>query len=199
MLFKPNDWVQVKNFAEIATTLAQDGTLDGMPFMPEMLPFCGKQFKVLRRAEKTCMEVEGGAYVIREFKNNDVFFLDGLRCSGADHDGCQRACLLFWKSAWLKPIGINRDTGEAANGVGALRSKLKTRSGPRRYLCQSTQLPASTTSRSLGKMEILQKLSRDLHSGALDVREAVKLLVVPLYRKFRDRLVGRPRLRGTLK
>ena len=30
--------------------------------------------------------------------------LEGLRCDGAGHDGCQAGCLLFWKESWLKRV-----------------------------------------------------------------------------------------------
>ena len=37
---KAGDWVEVKSSLEIAETLSSEGTLDGLPFMPEMLVFC---------------------------------------------------------------------------------------------------------------------------------------------------------------
>ena len=198
MFPKPNEWVEVRTALEIAATLDKDGALDGMPFMPEMLPFCGKRFRVLRRAEKTCVELPGGSYAIREFINNDVVFLDGLRCAGSGHDGCQRACLLFWKSAWLKPAGQFQ---APANHLGAndlLANKLRTKSSPVRYFCQSSQLSKATVARRLSKMQILGKLWRDLAYGGLRIYQIPGFVALPLYRKIRDRIVGRPRLRGTL-
>src|SRR4029453_8577920 len=110
---------------------------DGMPFMPEMLPFCGRRFRVLRRAEKTCLEVASSTYVIREFVNNDVFFLDGLRCSGANHDGCQRACLFFWKAAWLKPVDETLDQAPDVFKADHLNHAFPTKTSDHRYFCQS--------------------------------------------------------------
>src|SRR4051794_29217404 len=100
---RSGDWVEVKNAQEIAQTLDTSGLRDGLPFMPEMMGFCGQRFQVRRVAGKSCVEVPGGfKYQIREFRNNDVVVLDMPRCSGAGHDGCQRACTLFWKKAWLR-------------------------------------------------------------------------------------------------
>ena len=31
--------------------------------------------------------------------------LEGIRCDGAAYGGCGAACLIFWKEAWLNPIG----------------------------------------------------------------------------------------------
>ena len=36
----------------ILATLDQEGMLDRLPFMPEMLKYCGRQFAVYKRAEK---------------------------------------------------------------------------------------------------------------------------------------------------
>ena len=32
----------------------ENGELDGLPFMPEMLAFCGQSLRVAKRADKTC-------------------------------------------------------------------------------------------------------------------------------------------------
>ena len=198
MFPKPNEWVEVRPPLEIAATLDETGSLDGLPFMPEMLPYCGKRFQVLRRAEKTCVELPGGSYAIREFINNDVVFLQGLRCSGSAHDGCQRSCLLFWKTAWLKPVEPSQMATEQLGAIDSLADRLKTKSSPVRYFCQSSQLSQATDARRLGKMEIFSKFWRDFRHGAVHFAQFPALLVLPLYRKVRDRLVGRPRLRGTL-
>jgi hypothetical protein len=93
------DVVTVRSVAEILATLDADGRFDGMPFMPEMAKFCGMTFPITRRAEKTCVE----GYGIRSLRN--TVFLGGLRCNGDAHAGCQRGCLFFWKTAWLKTAG----------------------------------------------------------------------------------------------
>src|SRR5438034_6219461 len=38
------------------------------------------------------------------FPTDDVVTLDGLRCSGAAHDECQKACMIFWRDAWLRRV-----------------------------------------------------------------------------------------------
>lgn len=93
--------VEVRSREEILATLNKDGCLDGMPFMPEMLEYCGKRLKVLRRAEKSCDTVlEGqGRRVV------NAVHLEGARCDGSAHGGCQAMCLLWWREAWLKRVG----------------------------------------------------------------------------------------------
>ena len=41
---RTGDWVEVKSALEILESLDGDGTLDGLPFMPEMMDYCGRQF-----------------------------------------------------------------------------------------------------------------------------------------------------------
>ena len=74
----------------------RDGTLDGLPFMPEMLKYCGRTLPVAQRADTTC----AGAGVVRRM--HDTVHLQRVRCDGSAHDGCQAACLMFWKEAWLE-------------------------------------------------------------------------------------------------
>ena len=131
--------LKLKSPAAITHTLDENGSLDGLPFMPEMAEMCGQRFRVMRQAEKTCFEVSHGAYTTREFLNNDVFLLKGLRCSGTTHDGCQRLCAIFWKRAWLKKV----EEGHASPAfspceMALLTKKLKTKSSATRYFCQST-------------------------------------------------------------
>ena len=46
--FKVGDWVEVRSKEEILKTLDSNGQLDGMPFMPEMLAFCGRSSRFIR-------------------------------------------------------------------------------------------------------------------------------------------------------
>jgi hypothetical protein len=194
---RAGDWFEVRSAQEIARTLDAEGTLDGLPFMPEMLEHCGHRYRLLRRAEKTCLEGSDSLYTSREFHNNDVVLLDQSRCSGADHDGCQRLCMKFWKLAWLRKV--DGDAPAAApypQGQEVLRRQLKTMSSPEQYFCQSTELGKATKLNR--RSTILGKAYREVRSGAVSAPDMVKMIVVPLFRKMRDALVGRPKLLGTL-
>jgi hypothetical protein len=192
---KTGEWVEVKSPAEIAETLDVEGTLAGLPFMPEMEEYCGRRFRVLRRAEKTCIEYPGGGYKVREFLGNDVVLLDGLRCSGANHDGCQRQCTLFWKRAWLRKVEGERPVSTNPSGDEALRSKMKTMSTASRYFCQSTELAKAT--RPLTRARILLKCFYDIGSGSRGAWEMAGLVFAPLWRKVTEK-IPRRRLKGNL-
>lgn len=95
----PGDLVEVLSEREILATLDEKGTFEKLPFMPEMLKFCGKTFRISRQAFKTCVD-DGD---MRQLKG--TVFLEEVRCDGASHGGCNRACLIFWKDAWVKRVG----------------------------------------------------------------------------------------------
>jgi len=95
--FFPGDLVMVRPLDEILGTLDEKGTLGKLPFMPEMRAFCGREFRVARRAFKTCVDDT-------EMRQLDgAVFLEEVRCDGQAHGGCDKACLIFWRDAWLKP------------------------------------------------------------------------------------------------
>ena len=90
------DVVEVRSREEILETLDSDGRLEGLPFMPQMLEYCGRRFTVIASAHKTCDVVAGeGRRLVR------CVHLD-VRCDGKAYGGCQAACLIFWKEDWLK-------------------------------------------------------------------------------------------------
>ena len=58
--------VEVRSQAEILATLDERGELESLPFMPEMLQFCGRRFRVARLALKLCDTITAtGMYRMR--------------------------------------------------------------------------------------------------------------------------------------
>jgi hypothetical protein len=98
--------VEVRNKEEILSTLDENGRLEGMPFMPEMLQYCEKRFRVFKRADKTCDNIGPPDFPmrwsIRRVKN--AVHLTGVRCDGSAHGNCDAGCLIFWNEAWLKKV-----------------------------------------------------------------------------------------------
>ena len=56
---RAGDWVEVRSKDEILRTLNAMGRLDGLPFMPQMIQYCGQRFQVFKRAHKTCDTITG--------------------------------------------------------------------------------------------------------------------------------------------
>lgn len=188
-LFHKGDLVEVRSYAEILATLDGNGTLDGLPFMPEMLPYCGQQFIVARRALKTC--VDGHEEAFREFRNNDVVFLENQRCDGGHHDGCQRGCMIFWKEAWLKFVD-EPPTVYAADpdkSKAALLQRLVTRTGKEGYFCQSSQLERAT--KMLPRWRRFYKSFRETAVGNRSLRETLTQLAHDSFWKIRGLVIGK--------
>ena len=182
------EMVEVRSLEEILATLDAEGKLDGILFMPEMVPFCGHRFRIHRRVDKTCVEGKGLCRL------PDCVLLEGLRCGGEHHDGCQRGCLFFWKTAWLKPVAPGPDgllTKSDRPGPPP-RQLSTTRNG--RYYCQSTELAAAT--RPLSRWNVWFHL-RDLFTGEASVARAAGILKRIIRNRF-HRLLGW-KLRGRQK
>jgi hypothetical protein len=147
------DWVEVLSKEDILRTLDKNGRLDGLPFMPQMFKYCGQRFRIYKRAYKTCDTVSGH-YAGRRLQ--DGFHLS-LRCDGQAYGGCQAGCLIFWKSAWLKPVDgpaqvqyvpkrVHSPSEEAASPPRCTESdvlgatKRQGAGGDARYCCQATEL-----------------------------------------------------------
>jgi hypothetical protein len=142
--------VEVRSKEEILATLGPDGTLEGMPFMPEMLKYCGQKFEVGAVAHKTC---ETARRTWQGRKLEQAVHLADLRCDGAAHGGCQADCRFYWKDAWLKPAGETASAPRQAKTGGCTEAALQqhTQEPPAvgqqgiRYACQATKVFNATS------------------------------------------------------
>lgn len=164
---KAGELVEVRSREEILATLDDRGRLENLPFMPEMLAYCGRRFRVYKRADKTCDNI--GDWSIRRL--NDAVFLDGVRCNGADHGGCEAGCLIFWKEAWLKrPDAASPPPDKhphcSIDALLAAAQSIDSR-GKMRYTCQATEVRRFTT---YLKIWDPRQYWRDLRSGNLQRR-----------------------------
>jgi hypothetical protein len=181
------DFVEVKAADEILDTLDANGTLEQLPFMPEMLEFCGKRFEVSEHVISMCHS--GFNPGMRVFRTDDVVLLDGLRCSGANHDGCQKACMIFWREAWLRKV-----EGGAAPAVLSserneqLRARLKTSTGPKTYFCQASELLKATNESSL--KERLGKCYTEIRAGNCNILGMARRIGIWLLWRIRRVIFG---------
>lgn len=186
---RPGDLVEVRSANEILQTLDADGTLDRLPFMPEMIEFCGQKFRVSKRVLKTCYYTKWGASGFRKFQTDDVVLLDGLRCSGVEHDGCQKACMIFWREAWLRKAEDSSDQAKTDHsGVELLRGRLKTLVGPKVYFCQSSELLKA--SQSLTRSDRVARCFREIRVGNCSALEMALRIGRWVFWKTRWRLLG---------
>jgi len=209
---KAGEWVEVRSQEEILATLDERGCLENLPFMPEMLPYCGQKLRVYKRADKTCDNIV--PWGIRRMENS--VHLEGVRCDGTAHGECQAGCLIFWKEAWLKRVGntvvseegLRRAGGSSpGNGNGGLvtvESILAATKAPNSeqevvYSCQATECRNYT---SFMRWWDPRQYIRDVRSGnvssgfaddsrqgrilevVLDILQVVRAMIISI---FRDR------------
>ncbi len=153
--FRAGDLVEVLSESEILQTLDENGCFDGMPFMPEMLQFCGKQLRVSAVAHKTC-ETNRETYTGRRM--NRTVHLEGARCDGSAHGGCEAECSIFWKDAWLKAVDLkiqlpqSQPTTTRAGGISTTDLAMLTRTtqpdvsaAEECFSCQATRMWDATS------------------------------------------------------
>ncbi len=203
---RAGDWVEVRSAYEILATLDERGRLDALPFMPEMLEYCGRRYRVIKSAHKTCDTI--AHYKGRRMAN--AVHLEGLRCDGKAHGGCQASCLLFWKEAWLRPVTkreLYAHPAELASvkqpvlknvvarcDLKALQQSTKVSIAEgdtvERYICQATEMLRATT--PLEWWDPRQYL-KDLTSRNLRFRDFIYYGVIALYNLvMRSNWRGRP-------
>ncbi len=193
--------VEVCSREEILSTLDKEGKLDALPFMPEMLKHCGERVKVFKRAHKTCDTID---YTGARRMTNAVH-LEGVRCDGEAHGGCQAGCLIFWKEAWLKRVGLDPIEETVANEHELLRASnpnpvgefvpscseatlmKATRagtdedgSGEETFSCQATELREATS--PLAWWDIRQYIT-DIRSGNVGIGEILRAILFWMFTK----------------
>ena len=190
--------VEVRSEQEILATLDEHGRLDGLPFMPEMLQFAGQRLQVDKRAIKACDTIGNTGM----YRMERAVHLEGARCDGSAHDGCQAACLLYWKEAWLKPVDSETpergtDVAPAAgNGspppqprctTATLHAQTRTEpagSSEPIYACQATEIPKAAPTHLRGFD--LGQYMRDVTSGNARPLPMLRSLLVLVFNKLQS-------------
>jgi hypothetical protein len=162
---KVGDQVEVRSLADIRATLDADGCLDGLPFQTEMAAFCGRRFVVYRVVDKIYDYRRTSK--LRRVKR--AVALAAVRCSGADHGGCQAQCSLIWKEDWVRRVEqalpVRADSVPAVD-QGQVVAQVATPGVTPVYRCQLTQLHAASS--PLSAWDVRQDL-RSLFAGNVTV------------------------------
>ncbi|ESS66174.1 hypothetical protein MGMO_204c00020 [Methyloglobulus morosus KoM1] len=190
------EWVEIRSKEEILGTLDKNGRMEGLPFMPQMFQYCGQRFKIYKRAHKTCDFVYTGS---SRWLLNGIH-LD-LRCDGVAYGGCQHACLLYWKEAWLKRVDEERNSvleplilintsvcteADVSAGTHTLNELNEVI-----YTCQGTEIPHFT--KPLPWWDIRQYIE-DYTSGNASISRLLKGFAYGLFQTIENSgmKLGRP-------
>lgn len=188
---RAGDLIEVRSAEEILATLDEKGELESLPFMPEMLQFCGRRLTVQSVAHKLCDTISRTG--IRRLDN--AVHLTGGRCDGSAHGGCQTMCLLYWKEAWLKRVepGTNGVPAAARESTVSRMTlpllQVTTRkepgaNGEERYSCQATELLRAAPTH-LPLLELGQYVE-DVRSGNASVLWVLRAFLVGLFNRLQS-------------
>jgi hypothetical protein len=188
---RAGDWIAVRSKEEILATLDERGRLDGLPFQPEMFAYCGQRLRVFKVAHKTCDTIHktGGR------RMHDTVHLEGTRCNGSAHGGCQADCLFFWKTAWLRRADGGASAEPASQARATPRAEDVVNRGVRAagdpqdpvWICQATALFEATEPL---KWWDFRQYVRDVTTGNHSAWHMIKLLVAAGYRQLAGLGVG---------
>jgi hypothetical protein len=196
---RAGDVVEVRGIDEILTTLDERARYEALPFMPEMLKFSGRRFRVASRADRTCDRIERKG--LRTM--TDTVHLEGVRCDGGFHDGCQAACLIYWKEAWLKRVpGNDVKSSAVASDVPVpsattLPAASRVFAGTRKYGDDKTQEPIYSCQATEELEYTAAPAPNEKHSYWQDVRcgnvtwaQAARAFLVERFNAFQQRRGG---------
>lgn len=183
--------VEVRSAAEILSTLDDKGEFENLPFMPEMLQFCGQRITVHKVAHKLCDTISASG----NRRMTNAVHLTGARCDGQAHGGCQTGCSLYWKEAWLRRATAGVSTKpEPAGPVGidvdvSLLERWTRRApdpdGEERFRCQATELLRAAPTR-IGFLDPRQYVT-DLKTGNVGVGALLRSLFFGIFNAFQAR------------
>jgi hypothetical protein len=100
---QPGELVQVRSKDEIMETINRQHRNRGLSFDVEMLPFCGRTFRVLARVHHIVDERSGRMMQM----NNPCVVLEGVTCRGnysTNRLFCPRSIYPYWREIWLKRV-----------------------------------------------------------------------------------------------
>ncbi|MEY4385613.1 MAG: hypothetical protein RLY20_896 [Verrucomicrobiota bacterium] len=112
--FQEGEWVRVKSYDEILKTLDEHNKNKGMYFDAEMVPHCGRVFRIHKRVTKIVNEKNGQ---FQEFKT-PCYILEGGVCEGRYSECrlfCPRAIYAYWRAIWLEPASAPSSAGGSSN------------------------------------------------------------------------------------
>ncbi len=179
--------VEVRSEREILATLDENGELDALPFMPEMLQFCGQRFKVYKLALKLCDTIDWTGM----HRMQHAVHLELVRCDGQAHGGCQAGCLIYWKEAWLRRVDADEPDCVPPSTPPCTRAKLMTTthkgmqttsSNDETFSCQATELIRAAP-RRIPYWDIRQ-YAADVWSGNAGALAMIRTLCVGLFNKY---------------
>ena len=118
---QPGELVRVKSHAEILRTLNTEGMNRGLRWDAELVPYCGRTFRVLKRVHRILDEKSG---VMQEMKTPCIV-LESVACQSRYSECrkfCPRGIYSYWREIWLERVEPAGSTSEVQSGTSQVCS-----------------------------------------------------------------------------
>jgi hypothetical protein len=117
-------------------------------------------------------------------------YLNGARCDGEAHGGCQTACQMIFRERWLRRVEPGSDTPTADPGDGRVLLPLlianarrdPAEDGSERFSCQATELNRAAP--TCLPMHDLSQFVQDVRSGNAGVLWTARAFLVGLFNRL---------------
>jgi hypothetical protein len=114
---RPGDLVRVKAYEEILATLDTAGSNRGLSFDAELVPYCGKVYRVKTCVEKFIDEKTGKMKTLK----TPAVILEGVNCRAlysGQRTFCPRSIHLWWRENWLERVSeeLHAEIDQSAPG-----------------------------------------------------------------------------------
>lgn len=119
---QPGELVRVKPHAEILKTLNVQSKNRGLYFDAEMVPYCGRTYRVLKRVTSILDEKTGK---MLNMKNASII-LQGVFCKSRYSDCrmfCPRSIHSYWREIWLERVEVSAEPPKKSAEKDELESK----------------------------------------------------------------------------
>lgn len=100
---REGEWVRVKSYQDILATLTADNKNRGLLFDGEMMPYCGRTFRVHKRVTRIINEQTGKMMTMK----NPCIILENVVCQARYSDCrmfCPREIYPYWREVWLERV-----------------------------------------------------------------------------------------------
>jgi hypothetical protein len=114
-----DEWVRIKSYDEILATCNEDNLNRGLYFDAELVPYCGREYRVLKRVTRIINEQTGKMMTMK----NPCLILENVVCQ-ARYSYCRMFCprelYPYWREIWLERVVDDKsDHGKRVGGAGA--------------------------------------------------------------------------------
>jgi hypothetical protein len=120
---QPGELVRVKSHDEILQTLNTGSKNRGLWWDAELVPYCGRTFRVLKRVTKVIDEKTGKMLIMK----SPSIILDSAICRARYSDCrmfCPRSTYAYWREIWLERVDPHMSCNGTASSLTAIQTPI---------------------------------------------------------------------------